>query len=194
MLPRCHTCFPAHRLCSWSDPPWSMSLVCNPAERYLTSKFSYFHFSNPTHKTKTGTANRWETANSKSPGAIIMISQWERKQGPAVRSYLLYSSLASVRLYCAFHQPQQTVQKWWGKTILLSQTGIVDFPSSNFNLEGEILSTSGVAQTKDFKIMFLEFRWVGIGGRLSDFVITSGSVNEFPNQRIPCFCKQLNAK
>jgi hypothetical protein len=61
-------------------------------------------------------------------------------------------------------------------------------------LEGEILSTSGVAQTKDFKIMFLEFRWVGIGGRLSDFVITSGSVNEFPNQRIPCFCKQLNAK
>jgi hypothetical protein len=66
----------------------------------------------------------------------------------------LYSSLASVlasvRLYCAFHQPQQTVQKWWGKTILLSQTGIVDFDSSNFNLEGQIQSTSGVAQTKDF--------------------------------------------
>ncbi len=77
------------------------------------------------------------------------------------------------------------------KTIWLSQTGIVDFPLSNFNLEGEILSTSGVAQTKDFKVMYLEFRWVGIGGWLSDFVITSGSLNEFPNKRIPYFCKNL---
>jgi len=99
-----------------------------------------------------------------------------KKPGAAVRSDLLYSSLASVRLYCAFYQPQQTVQKWWGKTILLSQTGIVDFPSSNFKLEGRILSTSRVAQTKDFKVMYLEFRSAGIGGRLSDNIITSGSV------------------
>jgi hypothetical protein len=74
----------------------------------------------------------------------------------------LYSSLASVlasvRLYYAFHQPQQTVQKWWGKTILLSQTGIVDFDSSNSNLEGQILSTSGVLKQKTFKGMYLEFR------------------------------------
>jgi hypothetical protein len=27
-----------------------------------------------------------------------------------------------VRLCCAFYQPQQTVQKYWAKTILLSQT------------------------------------------------------------------------
>jgi hypothetical protein len=38
---------------------------------FLTSKFSYlitFFFSNPTHKTKTGITNRWETSNSNPPG------------------------------------------------------------------------------------------------------------------------------
>jgi hypothetical protein len=40
---------------------------------FLTSKFSYLLFSNPTHKTKTGTANRWETTNSNLPRPIIMI-------------------------------------------------------------------------------------------------------------------------
>jgi hypothetical protein len=37
------------------------SSVCDPAKIFLTSKFSYLLFCNPTHKTKTGTANRWET-------------------------------------------------------------------------------------------------------------------------------------
>ncbi len=48
-----------------------------------------------------------------------------QKQGAAVRSYLLHSSLAGVRLYCAYYQPQQTVRNCWARTILLSQTGML---------------------------------------------------------------------
>ncbi len=37
--------------------------VCKPPQLFLTFKFSYlFPFSNSTHKTKIGTANRWETS------------------------------------------------------------------------------------------------------------------------------------
>jgi ABC-type uncharacterized transport system permease subunit len=50
----------------------------------------------------------------------------------------------ALRLCCAFYQPQQTMQKNWAKTILLSQTGI-DFSASNFSLQGHILSYGGVA-------------------------------------------------
>jgi hypothetical protein len=34
--------------------------VCDPAKIFLTSKFIFFRFSNLTHKTKIGTANRLE--------------------------------------------------------------------------------------------------------------------------------------
>jgi hypothetical protein len=53
-------------------------------------------FSNPIHKTKTGTANRWETANSKPP----LVNQ---KQGTTLRSYLLHSSLVGAQLCCTFY-------------------------------------------------------------------------------------------
>ncbi len=39
--------------------------VCDLAKIFFTSKFSYVPFCNPTHKTETGTANRWGTTNSK---------------------------------------------------------------------------------------------------------------------------------
>ncbi len=45
-------------------------------QRYFShSSFSYLPFSNPTHKTKTGTANRWESTNTKPPEPIIIIGQ-----------------------------------------------------------------------------------------------------------------------
>ncbi len=64
------------------------------------------------------------------------------------KSYLLHSSLASVRLWSllclspasanyAFYQPQQTVQECWAKCILLSQTSIFWlFFVDDFNLQG----------------------------------------------------------
>ncbi len=88
----------------------------------LQSKFRYLHFSNPTHKTKTGTSNRWQMTNSKPPGPTIMIG--ESIYGAAVTLYSLHSSLAGVRLCLAFYQTHQTVQKCWAKTILLSQTSM----------------------------------------------------------------------
>jgi hypothetical protein len=86
---------------------------------FLHSSSVVFFFFIPTHKIKTGTGNRWETTNSKPPGPVTMIGQSET-QGAAVRAYLLHSSLASVRLWCVFYQPQQTVHKCWAKAILLS--------------------------------------------------------------------------
>jgi hypothetical protein len=35
--------------------------VCDPAKNNFTSKFSYVLFCNSTHKTATGTSNRWGT-------------------------------------------------------------------------------------------------------------------------------------
>jgi len=90
---------------------------------FLHSSLVLFFFFIPTHKIKTGTANRWETIDSKPPGPITMIGQSET-QGAAVRAYLLHSSLASVRLCCVFYQRQHTVHKCWAKTILLSQTSM----------------------------------------------------------------------
>jgi len=50
--------------------------VCDPAKIFLTSKvYGYFLFSNPTHQTKTGTANKWETTYSNPPGPINLSSQ-----------------------------------------------------------------------------------------------------------------------
>jgi hypothetical protein len=55
-------------------------------------------------------ANRWETTNSKPPGPIIYDWLIRKKQGAAVRSHLLHSSLAGVSLGFAGRpicQPQQ---------------------------------------------------------------------------------------
>jgi hypothetical protein len=46
-----------------------------PEKIFFPSKFSYVLFHNPTHKTKTGTANRCGTTNSKPRGLIIMMGQ-----------------------------------------------------------------------------------------------------------------------
>jgi hypothetical protein len=51
--------------------------VCDPANIFFTSKFSYVLFCNPINKSETGTANRWGTTNNKPPGPIIMMGQSE---------------------------------------------------------------------------------------------------------------------
>jgi hypothetical protein len=68
-----------------------------------------YFFSNPTHKTKTGTSNRWETTSSNPAGPIKLCRQ----------------STASVRLCSDFCQPQHPLHEWSAKNILLNQTGMV---------------------------------------------------------------------
>jgi hypothetical protein len=74
--------------------------VCDPAKIILTSKFSYSLFSNPTHKTKIGTANRWDTTTNKPAGQLLLLVNL--KEGAAVRLYLMNTSLAGVRLCSTF--------------------------------------------------------------------------------------------
>ncbi len=67
--------------------PYTQSSRVSPCKKIVTSKFSCLHFSNPTHKTETGTANSWETPNQ---------TTWTddfQKHWAAVRSYLLHSFL-----------------------------------------------------------------------------------------------------
>jgi hypothetical protein len=59
-LGRCHSC---------------KCITCDVAKIFFTSKFSFILFYNPTYKTKTGTAYRWETTNSKPPGPIRVFGQ-----------------------------------------------------------------------------------------------------------------------
>jgi hypothetical protein len=82
--------------------------VCDPAKIFLTSKvYSYFLFSNPTHQTKTGTANKWKTTYSNPPGPINLSSQ----------------STTGVRLCCGFLPASANGAKMnvGPKPILLSQ-------------------------------------------------------------------------
>jgi hypothetical protein len=68
---------------------------------FLTSKFSYLLFHNPTHRTETGTAKRSE---------VLLIanhldeSLWlaNKKQGAAIRSYLFHSSPGGAQLLLLF--------------------------------------------------------------------------------------------
>jgi hypothetical protein len=94
--------------------------VCDRGKIFFTSKFSYLIFCNPTHKTETGTANRWGTTNSKLPVPIIMMAQSET----LISSQVIFVTLVSAGAHscCAVHQSPQTLQLCWAKTIFPSQT------------------------------------------------------------------------
>jgi hypothetical protein len=74
--------------------------VCNPAKISLTSKFTFSLFPTPPIKSKTGTANRWETSNKNSPGPIKLSSQ----------------STAGVRLCCSFLPASASHRKMLGQS------------------------------------------------------------------------------
>jgi hypothetical protein len=82
---------------------------CSLQKYFSIPSLVIYFFSNPTHKPKTGTANRWETTNSNPLGPLKLSSQ----------------STADVRVCCAFYQPQQTVQKCWGQNHFAEPNGHV---------------------------------------------------------------------
>ncbi len=104
---------------------------------FLTSKFSYFTcFLSllPKHE-------KWLQIN----GRLLIWNQMDesdrstnQKQGATIRSYLLHSSLGAV---LGFILPFANMldQKHWTKLACF------DLSSSNFNMQGYILSTGGVA-------------------------------------------------
>jgi len=107
------TLLQGHRVSVGSDAQLWAS-VCDPAKVFFLSEFSYLLFCNPTHKTKTGTANRWEATSSKPPGPVIMMGQSESVSTSQIIFITLF--FGGAHSCCALHQPQQT----------LSQTGIFE--------------------------------------------------------------------
>jgi hypothetical protein len=73
--------------------------------------FSFFQ-PNPSHKIKTGTANRW--------GQLIA----NHLNNEQLSNHIYYSSLSGVRHCCTIYKCRQTVQKCWAKTILQSLTNM----------------------------------------------------------------------
>jgi len=67
---------------------------------WTRSHFSYLLFSNPTHKTKIGTANMWEIISCKTPGAVIMIGQSETGRSTQLILILLFSIRCEALLCC----------------------------------------------------------------------------------------------
>jgi hypothetical protein len=90
--------------------------VCNPAKIFFTSKFSYLLFCNFTHKTETGTANRWG-------GGLLIANQLDQSLQWADQKHF-WSAVWSERCCATMYQPPQTMQLCWAKTIFLSQTGV----------------------------------------------------------------------
>jgi hypothetical protein len=79
----------------------------------------------------------WETTNSKLPTPILMVGQLEIGKSSQIVFITLFSG-SCYGLLCPL-QTSGTVQKCSPKTILLSQTGMFDFSSSNFNFQGHTL-------------------------------------------------------
>jgi hypothetical protein len=109
--------------------------ACDPATIFLTSKFIVVYFSsNPTHKTKTGITNRWETTNSKAPGPIMAKGAESRR--------IYYTPFWQVLLGCAVLFT--SLSKQCNKKKMLGQNHFAcwaklacfDFSSSDFNLWG----------------------------------------------------------
>ncbi len=104
--------------------------VCESAKIFLTSKISYLLFSNPTHETKTGTADRGETTNTKPPGPIR-----NRDQQP---QHIYYTLLWQLLLGFAgpFTSLSKLCKNSGSKPFCWAKLSCFDFSSSNFNFAG----------------------------------------------------------
>jgi len=111
--------------------------VCDPANIFFTSKFSYLTFYNPTNKPQCWTANSWGTTNSKPHGPINMMGQSEILSRHQIIYITLFS--AGVQHCCAFYQPTQSVQFCWAKPAYFN------FSSSILTVQDHILSSAGDA-------------------------------------------------
>ncbi len=115
---------------------WS---VWDLAKIFLTSKFSNLLFLNPNHKTKTETANRWETTNTNPLGIKNMEQQSDHIYYTLLWRVLGYTvPFTSLNKLCTTGLP---------KPFCWAKPACFDFSSSNFNFHGHILSTAEAALT-----------------------------------------------
>ncbi len=104
--------------------------------------FNYFLFFNPTHKTKTGTANRWETTKK---------TTWTNYYDSPIRNrehqsdHIYYTLLRQVLGFVVpFTSISKLCKNAGPKPFCWTKLACFEFSSSNFNLQGHILSTGGV--------------------------------------------------
>jgi hypothetical protein len=112
-----------------------------PAQHwYLPYIYMYVcMYINLTHKTETGTANRWGTTNSNHMDQLLWLAN--QKHWVAVKSYLLHSFVQECS-NCAFYQPRQIVQVCRAKPTFLSQTDMFWLFFIQFYCADRILSTA----------------------------------------------------
>jgi len=77
-------------------PHWCS--VCDPAQIFLTSTFTYLLFSNPIHKIEMGIASMWEPLIANPPGIIIMIGQSKTGCSSQIIFITLFSSRCAALL------------------------------------------------------------------------------------------------
>ncbi len=76
-------------------------LSMRSCKKYFSlSSFGYLFVCNPTHKTKTGTANRLETTKSNASGAIKQSSQSESGSSQSIRFDCIYYTLPRLLQGC----------------------------------------------------------------------------------------------
>jgi hypothetical protein len=168
--------FVVHILFSVSFSAQYKSSICDSAKIFFTSKFGYLLICSLTHKTETGTANRWETIYSKPPGPIRTMGQLET----LISSQIIFITLfpRGAQCVCAIYDPQQTLQLCEPKTIFLSQTGIFWLVFIKFYCADHILNTAGDALTWDIWVASQQivrgFRIVGESGTPQQPVKSTG--------------------
>ncbi len=120
--------FPTAPLTSSAPPECS---VCDPAKIFLTSKISYlFIFPNPTHKTTTGTANRWETTSS-NPNWPMKLSNQSINQS-INQQQVLCSAMPFTSLRIILWKNAGPKPFCWAKPTCF------DFSSSDILLQGRV--------------------------------------------------------
>jgi hypothetical protein len=101
-----------------------------------------YFFATPPKKTELGTANRWGTTNSKPPGLIIMIGQSETLSSSQIIFITLFSPGAQP--WCACYLATGNLCHYAEpKSFSWAKLAYFDFFSSNFHMQGQILSTTG---------------------------------------------------
>jgi hypothetical protein len=115
-------------------PQWC--LVCDAAQIFLTSKFSYLPFSKPTHKSKSGVANRVDITCTNDCDCAMT----NREQ---LSDHIYYTLLLQMSGFAVPFTSLSKLYKSAGPKLLCwSKLAWFDFSSSNFNVQGHILSTA----------------------------------------------------
>jgi hypothetical protein len=98
-----------HRESAFEHKSISSSAQYVTLQKYISHPSIVISFSKPTNKTKTGTANSWETTNSKPLGPNIMIGQSEIVSGNHIIFITLFSGRLKMLGQDHFAKPNQHV-------------------------------------------------------------------------------------